>query len=128
MSPVLTGEVLLTELDFVRLSKLRHPQLSACLENADLVSSREVPADVVTMNARIDAVDETGQSRTLTLCYPTDADPGAGRISVCSPLGAGLLGRRAGEQVQWQTPQGQARSLAIRAVLFQPEASGDYTA
>lgn len=127
MSTMLTGEVLLTELDFVRLSKLRHPQLSARLENADLVPSREVPGDVITMNARIDVVDDSGERQTLTLSYPVNADPGAGRISVCSPLGLGLLGRRAGEEVQWLPPQGQARSLSIRAVLFQPEASGDYT-
>jgi regulator of nucleoside diphosphate kinase len=68
-----------------------------------------------------------GTRRTLTLCYPEDADPAAGFVSVLSPIGTALLGSRCGETVEWRTPTGDVQRLRIVEVLFQPEASGDYT-
>lgn len=128
MSPALVTEILITEIDFARLSKLRDQHLSECLDGADLVASQAIPADVVTMYSQIELLDHTtGQPSTLTLSYPHDADPSSGSISVCSALGASLLGRRVGERVSWRSPQGQERAVSIQAMLFQPEASGDYT-
>ena len=50
----------------------------------------------------------------------------AGRVSVYSPVGAALLGLRVGERARWHTPNGDACEADIVAVLFQPEASGEY--
>ena len=50
-----------------------------------------------------------------------------GFISVLSPLGASLLGLRVGDVAQWRTPRGEERMARVVEVLFQPEASGDYT-
>ena len=123
----------LTELDFVRLQKLGGGQLPDELEenflHADLSEGRTIPPDVVTMNSRVDITDlASGARQTLTLCYPADAQPARGRISVLSPVGAGLLGLRAGTVARWRTPQGGDCSARIDAVVFQPEASGDYVA
>jgi regulator of nucleoside diphosphate kinase len=63
----------------------------------------------------------------VTWCYPDDAEPSQGFISVLSPLGASLLGLQAGDVAQWRTPFGEQRTARIVEVLFQPEASGDYT-
>jgi transcription elongation factor GreA len=38
-----------------------------------------------------------------------EADPGNGHISYLSPVGAALLGRRAGETVELETPSGRLR-------------------
>ena len=69
---------------------------------------------------------QTGQRRELTLCYPADAQPAAGRVSVLSPVGASLLGLTVGSVAHWSTPAGEERQAQIVALLFQPEASGDY--
>jgi regulator of nucleoside diphosphate kinase len=69
----------------------------------------------------------TGSEYSLTLCYPADADPAAGRVSVLSPVGASLLGLRVGEVARWQGPAGDTHAAEVVALLFQPEASGDYT-
>ena len=57
MSAILSGERVLTELDFARLARLddgRLPDdLAAGLAAADLTASREVPADVVTMYSQV---------------------------------------------------------------------------
>ena len=123
---------MLTELDHVRLSNLlRRLQAPAdaiaeLLDNAELVPTPQVAPDVVTMNSRVLVADpRTGATRELTLCYPADADPVAGRLSVLSPAGASLLGCRVGARAEWQGADGEAMAAELRALLYQPEASGD---
>lgn len=62
----------------------------------------------------------------VTLCYPQDAEPAAGFISVLSPVGISLLGLWAGDVARWQTPHGEECAAVIESIQFQPEATGDY--
>jgi regulator of nucleoside diphosphate kinase len=128
MSSMNRRERVLTELDHVRLSKLGHQTLADVLDEAEVVSPPSIPADVVTMYSQV-LIAETGapEPRKYTLCYPNDAEPQRGFISVCSPFGASLIGRRVGHDAVWTTPHGDERAVTIQALLFQPEASGDYT-
>ena len=130
MHATIHGERTLTELDFARLAKLKdgHALLAQLLDATEVISSREVPADIVTMYSQLDLVDlQTRRRQKLTLCYPRDAEPAAGFISVLSPVGLGLLGLRAGSVARWRTPGGEENEAEVSALLFQPEASGDYT-
>lgn len=125
------GERTLTDLDFSRLSKLPArelpPTLVDLLAYAEVVSARAVGADVVTMHSRAELVDvHTRQRQVLTLCYPADAQPAAGFISVLSPVGHSLLGLKAGDVARWLTPMGEECAAEIAAVQYQPEACGDY--
>jgi transcription elongation factor GreA len=43
----------------------------------------------------------------------SEANPSGGRISVASPVGKALLGRRAGDEVAVRTPQGEARYRVV---------------
>ena len=124
---------LLSELDHVRIRKLL-PQhgvpgpLAELLNGAELVPPREVPAHVATMHSQLRLADlTTGAPRELTLCYPADADPALGRVSVLSPAGTSLLGLSVGEEARWQTPDGRQHAVRLLEILFQPEASGHYT-
>jgi regulator of nucleoside diphosphate kinase len=84
--------------------------------------------DVVTMYSQVLLCDpRTGRQRKLTLCYPSDAEPAAGFVSVLSPVGSSLLGLRVGATARWRTPLGDTVEAEVLAILFQPEASGDYT-
>lgn len=123
----------LTELDHARVTSLLQrqadglPQAESLLDFADLVPSRDVPADVVTMYSQVQVADlATGEERKLTLCYPPHASAAAGFISVLSPVGMALLGQRVGAVAEWHSPGGDGAARVL-AVLFQPEASGDYT-
>ncbi|MDO9165825.1 MAG: GreA/GreB family elongation factor [Rhodoferax sp.] len=131
MNATLNGERTLTELDFARL-QLKNGQLPRELkdncESANLVPSQEIPADVITMYSQIEIVDLNSRRRQkLTLCYPRDAEPGLGFISVLSPVGSSLLGLTVGSVAHWRTPNGDECAAEVAALLFQPEASGDYT-
>ncbi|MDR6539494.1 GreA/GreB family elongation factor [Variovorax soli] len=129
----LPGERMLTELDHARLVKLldktgHHPALEALLASTDVTRSREAPPDIVTMNSQLMLEDpRSGERRKLTLCYPLDADPAAGFISVLSPVGIALIGLRLGATATWSLPGGAEGVARVAEILFQPEASGDYT-
>lgn len=132
MAANIHGERVLTELDHVRLTKLldakAHPALESLLDTAELMRSREVPADIVTMHSRITIVDSrTGQRDQITLCYPREADPAKGFVSVLSPVGMSLIGLRLGATAHWKTPGGEDGGARVDEILYQPEASGEYT-
>ena len=133
-----TGERVLTELDRVRLASiasrgsrarlLRSRGLDAVLDYALVVPSRRVASDIVTMYSEVllRFVDD-GIERKLTLCYPGDAEPQSGFVSVLSPIGLSLLGQQVGATVRWESPDGTERMAVVDSIVFQPEASGDYT-
>lgn len=136
---VVALERTLTELDHVRLLNLLRrdargdgsaSQLRAIedvLDSSALVPSREVAPDVVTMYSQVVLRDTRSRLRnTLTLCYPADAEPTLGFVSVLSPVGSALLGLRVGSMARWSTPGGDEKVAEILAILFQPESSGDY--
>jgi regulator of nucleoside diphosphate kinase len=129
----------LTDLDHARLISLARrvhsspaaneaDDIETALELARVVPSRSVAPDVVTMYTQVQLVDvPSGRRYRLTVCYPSDAEPAAGFVSVLSPVGASLLGLRVGATARWVTPGGEPGAAQVVAILFQPEASGDYT-
>ena len=132
MHAVVHGERTLTDLDFARLTKLLSqqlpPTLADLLAGAEVMKSRAVNADVVTMYSRVEVVDaHTRRRQVLTICYPDDAEPAAGCISVLSPVGISLLGLKTGDIARWHTPTGEECAAEIAAVQYQPEAAGDYS-
>lgn len=63
----------------------------------------------------VEVQDERGKRTTYQLVGPDEVEPKLGRISEASPLGAALLGRRAGETVVVERA-GREDELTIRAV------------
>jgi regulator of nucleoside diphosphate kinase len=131
------GKIVITRTDRMRLAALidrvvrqggRDVQhlhdLGEELERADVVDSREIPPDVVTMNSTVRISDlETGDQFTYTLSYPDSANIDEGRISILAAVGTALLGYRAGDIVEWQVPAG-IRRIRIEELIYQPEANG----
>jgi transcription elongation factor GreA len=69
----------------------------------------EAPAggEEVAFGSTVRIVDEqTGRETAFTLVGPTEADVGAGKLSAESPVARALVGRRAGDRVEVQTPRG----------------------
>ncbi|WP_374352352.1 GreA/GreB family elongation factor [Limnohabitans sp.] len=129
--PSHSPERTLTQLDVTRLSRRLQNNKSSLLidwlDVATVVEATEVPADLITMNTLFTVEDlPSGETKTLRLCYPEDADPAQGSISVLSPVGASLLGLNVGDTAVWHSPQGKEHMAVVKQVLFQPEASGDY--
>lgn len=125
----------LTQLDVLRLERhvrvleteAERDRIDDLLATAHIVSSEEVPGDVVTMNSLVVYRDlATQMAQEVTLVYPELADNAQHRLSVTSAVGIALLGARLGEEVTAVLPNGQPRQLQILAVPFQPEAAGQF--
>lgn len=104
----------------------RLPQVSELLlgeiSRATLHRADKMPADVVTMYATVAFTDEaSGAGRTVQLVYPKEADISAGRISILTPVGAGLIGLRKGQTILWPDREGQERKLSIVQVVQAPK-------
>ena len=129
----------ITEFDLERLKKLlfearyneyRKSQylekLQMEIDRANVVSPKDIPGDVITMNSTVSLVDlETGEEEVYTLVFPEDADLGQRKISVLAPIGTAMLGYEVGDVFEWDVPAGK-RNLRVEKIIYQPEASGDY--
>jgi regulator of nucleoside diphosphate kinase len=97
------------------------------IKRAKVVEQTEIPSDVITMNSRVSLRDlDSGEHMQVSLVYPSAADAAAKKISILAPIGTAILGYRTGDTVEWEVPAG-VRRLKIEDVLYQPEASGDFS-
>ena len=84
------------------------------IERAKVVPDDRLPDDVVAMKSVVRFADEaSGVERTLQVVYPPEADIEAGRVSILSLVGAGLLGLRTGQSINWPDRSGNNRLLRI---------------
>jgi regulator of nucleoside diphosphate kinase len=96
------------------------------LSHARVVPSKEVPPNVITMNSKARLRDlSTGEEMTFTLVFPDKANADEDKISVLAPVGTAMLGQRVGDEFEWEVPAGKVR-LKVEALLYQPEAAGDF--
>lgn len=92
--------------------------LLAELDRAQIHSADALPPGVVTMNSRVEFTDENSQvQRTVELVYPQDADIDAGRVSILTPVGIGLIGMAAGSAILWPDRELHHRVLRIGRVF-----------
>ena len=95
--------------------------LATELERAHVVNADTVPVGVVVVNSRVQVTDlVSGDRRELTLVFPSEADPAAGRVSVLAPLGCALMGCREGEIVEWEMPGGLRRLKIVKVEEGRP--------
>ncbi|MEO9163908.1 MAG: nucleoside diphosphate kinase regulator [Casimicrobiaceae bacterium] len=118
---------IITESDFALLYDLAsHEHLADELDNAEVVDSRRIPPDVVTMNSRLLFKDQTtGETREVTIVFPQDADAPNGKVSVLAPVGTALLGLAENQSIVWPFPDGSKRCLRVLEVIYQPESDGE---
>ncbi len=132
-------KIYITELDKSRLEELISvagefgargrndlTALSDELARAEVVPSKNIPPNVVTMNSKVVLRDvSTNEKMTYVLVFPKYANIEEGRISVLAPIGTSILGYAKGDIIEWAVPSGKRR-ITIEEVLYQPEAAGHY--
>ena len=96
----------------------RLPQVSELLleevSRANIYSPEKIPGDVVIMNSFVEFMDgSSGTTRSVQLVFPQDADISNGRVSILTPVGAGLIGLRQGQSILWPDREGKERKLTI---------------
>ena len=95
---------------------------------ADIVPSRRVSPDVVTVNSIVSFRDETTETvHKVTIVYPQEMSIAERRISVLSPVGRALLGQMVGSTSKVELPDGTYREIRVLELHYQPEAAGEFT-
>ena len=98
------------------------PFLEHELDRAIVHLPDEVPADAVTLRSRVvfrPDLDERAECRALV-----DDEAHAvigGTVSVLTPLGAALLGLRAGSTMPYRGLDGRLRVVSVERIAYQPE-------
>jgi len=93
--------------------------LERTLSAVTVLGSERVPEGVVGFGTWVTVEDEQAGRKSWRLVGPDEADARQGSVSVHSPLGRALMGRRAGETVEVDRPGGTLE-LAIVAVDRHP--------
>ncbi|MBP9788391.1 MAG: nucleoside diphosphate kinase regulator, partial [Acinetobacter sp.] len=97
------------------------------LARADVVDPQDMPANVVTMNAKVLlTIAPSTEASEITLVYPHDFKGEKGQVNVVAPIGAAILGLAEGQEIEWPQPDGQMMKVKIEKVVYQPEREGDY--
>lgn len=80
-----------------------------------------VPTDRVGFGSRVTVTDmKTRAEETYTLVFGDYIDLDSNQISMASPLGQTLMGKKKGEKVSLQLPRGE-RKLHVKAVVTLPQ-------
>jgi len=95
----------LTEIGAAEVGARRARVIAQVLESVYVVEPSVIDGQA-RFGARVTVEDENGRRTSYELVGPDEVDPIAGRISVASPVGRALLGKRAGDRVVLRRPKG----------------------
>ena len=95
----------------------RKDELQDLIKNAVVVEESEADASVVGIGSFVKVYNaQRGKEIEYHIVGSYETDPFAGKISDQSPIGAGLVGKRAGESATVELPNGSEMTLEIREV------------
>ena len=89
------------------LLEMKIAKMEELLANARLIDESQLDTSKVLVLSTVKLKNrQNGQELTYTLVAESEADLKSGKISVTSPIGKGLLGKKAGETAEIQVPNG----------------------
>jgi len=120
--------ILLGERDRSTLSALLHHQLPGLIPHPEaydalsgFIGSSRICNDESTLDVHVGLGDlvilsSPKRSRSIRIVLPREARDGTELISVLSPPGLSILGRKVGTEIVWPSPAGSQRAV-IREVI-----------
>lgn len=118
--------ITMTRSDHERLSRLaesytaRNPEVADELltefDRARVVEDGRIAIDVVRMGSTLRFTSDLGEDRRVTLVFPGEADIAEGKISILTPIGAALIGLKAGQSIDWTARDGRVHRLTVETV------------
>lgn len=94
-------------------------QLQARLREFSMIDMSKIPRDRVGLGSQVVIFDiDKDEQQTYNLVTSEEADVANGKISTSSPIGRGLLGKRVGDTVKIQIPDGvrEMEILSLRTI------------
>jgi transcription elongation factor GreA len=93
----------------------RLSELNAKLSDVQLVENLQVAAGEARLSMRVTLKDlQVKEEFSYTLVGPEEADPQQGKLSIASPLGKALLGKKKGEQFNLILPKAVVPYLVVK--------------
>ena len=87
--------------------ELRISELAKAVNAARLIDGDKLDASKVLVLSTVEIRNQqNGQTMKFTLVAESEANTKEGKLSVTSPIGKGLLGKKAGEVAEVRTPNG----------------------
>jgi len=119
-------ELIMVAKEFGNKDKKYLRDLEDELDKGEVVNSRDIPDNIITMNSKVRLRDINTQKEMICwLVFPDDSNADQGKISILAPIGTALLGYKVGDIIEWKVPAGLTK-LKVEEILYQPEAAGDY--
>lgn len=98
------------------ISRIRF--LQRILEHSRVIDPEALPKDRVCLLSRVEFTDLSTNTRMrFQIVSPHEMDLEAGKISLKSPIGAALMGKKVGEITEARVPSGTLR-LKIESITF----------
>jgi transcription elongation factor GreA len=89
------------------LNEGRIAELEDKISRAEVIDVSKLSGDTITFGATVTLVDEdTDEERKFQIVGETEADAKHGKISITSPIGRALIGKKKGASVEVMTPKG----------------------
>ena len=88
------------------------------LERADVVPEKDMPANIIRMNSRVEFEIDGANRRHVEIVFPRDADIDAGRISVLTPIGTALIGLSPGQMMMMPGNDGRPHKVRVISVAY----------
>ena len=87
------------------------------LRSASVIDASELSPDLVRVGSLVHVKDAgSGKSLKYTIVGSTESDPSANRLSNESPVGKALVGRKKGDAVTVNLPNGKQRELTVTKI------------
>lgn len=129
-------KIVITEQDLHRLETMLEHQtkltptmehLEDELARAEVLAPQDIPANIVTMNAKVlITIAPAKEATEITLVYPHDFKGEKGQVNILAPIGAAIIGLAEGQEIEWPQPDGHTMKVKIEKVLYQPEREGNF--
>jgi transcription elongation factor GreA len=93
-------------------------ELEDLLQRAEVIDVSKLTGNTVKFGATVTLIDEdTEAERVFQIVGDTEADVKSGKVSISSPTGRALIGKKAGDRVEVNTPGG-GKSYEIVKVAY----------
>ena len=100
------------------LHELKISKLESTLSNAKIIDKKNIDASKVSILSKVDIKNlENDMKFTYQLVAEEESDLKSGKLSVKSPIGSTLLGKRKGDKVIINTPSGNIKFQILNISL-----------
>lgn len=100
------------------LNEGRILELESLIGRAEIIDVSKLNGDTVKFGATVTLIDEDTEAEKIwQIVGEPEADVKSGRVSIASPIGRALIGKKVGDSVEVHTPGG-GKSYEVTKVAF----------